>query len=207
MKKMLFTMILAGLVVCGWAEGREGRESGNAPAPEAASILFVGVKEYNVSSNYYTKDQIAAYFNVPECDVEKQFNELFREAFGEIAGRRNLRVTAADETAETIVSCLTYAYEDGILSSDLAITDPAEYRQALERSGAAYLLVCDQYQVRKEVHPYENFAHIFHYSVFDTTGEKVYDGKYQYAALDLGNTDMLEKQLRKAADRFVKTVL
>lgn len=205
MKKMLFTLILAALAVCGRAEGREG---GSAPAPEASSILFVGVKPYNVSSNYYTKDQIADYLRVPESDVENHFNDLFCRAFNEIAGRRNLRITACDETTVPIAACLTYELEDdGILYSDLSITDPTEYRQALERSGAAYLLVCDQYRVQKVEYPYENFAHIFHYSVFDTAGEKIYDGRYQYAALDLGSMDMLEKQLRRAAEKFVKAVL
>lgn len=204
MKKMLFTLILTTAATCGWAEGNNETREATAPA-EASSVLFVGVKEYNVSSNYYTKDQLAEYLSVAESEVETRFNDLFREAFGEAAGRRNLRIDACGEASSSILSNIAYESEDGVTHSALTLTDEAA--RAIENAGARYVLVCDQYRIQKVEFPYENFAHIVHYSLFDTAGAKVYDGQYQYAALDLGDTEMLARQLRRAADRFVREVL
>lgn len=216
MKKIVLTLwAVAALATVLHGEGRE-RERGSNPgrssaavstsAPANSSILFVGVKDYNVSSNYYTKDQIADHFNVPESEVEEFFNETFYTVFNEAVAKKSLRLANCDETASQIVSHLDYDYQDGVLCSDLSGVDEAEYRNTLKQSGAQYLLVCDQYYVEKVGYPYDNFAHILHYSVFNASREKVYDGRFQYAALDLGNSDLLEKQLRKAADKFLKTI-
>ena len=181
--------------------------AGNDADPALRGILFVGLKGCYFSSDYYTGDQIAANFDVEPDAVDEFINHEFYDAFKDGAGKKNLYLSAYnDETAAQVISSLRYAYDGDVLYSNLSDIDEKEYRNILQQAQAGYMLVIDQYYIRKEVYPYDNFTHMFHYSVYDASKNKVYDGHYHFVAFDLGALSLLQKQMRKAADKCIRNM-
>jgi hypothetical protein len=200
MKKNIFTLIVAAAFVAlnGFA--------GNDAVPFVRKMLFVGLKDGYFSSDYYTGDQIAENFAVSPEAMDEFINGAFYDAFENVAGKKNLHLTVCDERAKRITADLLYDYDGDVLYSNLSKIDEKEYRDVLQQAQAEYLLVFDQYYIKKEGYPYDNFAHIFHYSVYDASKNKVYDGHYRFTAFDLGTLPMLQKQIKKAADKCIRSI-
>ncbi|MDR1602379.1 MAG: hypothetical protein LBS42_08130 [Tannerella sp.] len=200
MKKKVFALIIATVF------GASNMYAGNDAVPAVRKILFVGLKNGYFSSDYYTGDQIAENFDVPPDAMDEFINGEFYGAFEDVAMKKNLRLTVCDEKARVVISDLQYDYDGDVLYSNLSKIDEKEYRDVLQQAQAEYLLVFDQYYIKKEVYPYDNFAHIFHYSVYDASKNKVYDGHYRFSAFDLGTLSMLQKQIKKAADKCIRSI-
>jgi hypothetical protein len=184
----------------------DGRAENEKTIPSVRRILFVGLKDCYLSSDYYTGDQIAETFDVAPGTMDEVVNSEFYGAFSEAAGKRSLSLTACDDAAQEMISDLQYDYDGDVLYSNLSEIDENLYRSVLEQAQAEYMLVIDQYYIKKEIYPYDNFAHTFHYSVYDTSKNKIYDGHYRFTAFDLGTLSMLQKQMRKAADKCIRNI-
>jgi hypothetical protein len=174
--------------------------------PALRKILFVGLKGCYFSSDYYTGDQIAENFDVAPDAVDEFINDEFYGAFRDVAGKKNLHLSLCDEAAAQMISSLRYDYDGDVLYSNLSDIDEQEYRSVLQRSQAEYMLVIDQYYIKKEIYPYDSFTHMIHCSVYDASKNKVYDGHYRFTAFDLGSLPLLQKQIKKAADKCIRNI-
>ncbi|MDR2120903.1 MAG: hypothetical protein LBP64_08555 [Tannerella sp.] len=180
--------------------------AGDDTAPATRIILFAGLKGCYFSSDYYTADRIAENFGVATDATDEFINREFYNAFADAAVKQSLRLSACDDAAARLVAGLRYDYDGDVLYSNLSEIDEEEYRRVMQDAQAAYLLVIDQYYIKKEVYPYDSFTHMFHYSVYDASKARVYDGHYRFVAFDLGTLPLLQKQIRKAADKCLRSI-
>lgn len=203
MKKLILYLLFLLLASNGFSYGNEGKSE----TVSNSSILFVGIKDYNLWSNYYTDDQIAENFKVKKEEVVDFFNQMFYQAFNDVASKKGFQLTTSGESVEVVCNNLIFDSKNDIVYSNISGINEKEYKTMLSELNTTLMLVLDQYYVKKEGYPYDNFSHILHYSVYDSSRNKVYDGNYQYVALDLGNSAMIQKQMRKAAGIFIKNIL
>lgn len=180
---------------------RNDSDGANAAADKKTTIVFVGIESRSLPP--LDRD----YFEMDEAEIETSLNRIMFDAFSEAMAKKKCTLIAcSDEQAEIIGSGLDFVDADSQYyerTSDISACDEDRFREMLAESEAQYLLVIDQYDVRKEGYPYNNFAHILRYSVYDRNKNKVFNGRHQFAMLDAVEANTLAKQSQKAAGKFL----
>ena len=97
---------------------------------------------------------------------------------------------------------MKFQYSGDEISSDISELKNEEYSKILTSASANYMLVFDQYNVRHEGYPYNNYSNIIKFSIYDQNKNKVYEGRHQFATLDKVDLNTLKKQLKRAASKI-----
>lgn len=209
MKKrvLLSVIVLTVFSVNSFAADKSKDAAAKEEVKSKNSVLFVGVQPQNLLSNCFSPAQMAENFSVAQTEVESCLNREIYTAFREAAVKANLDIATPDaQTAEGLSDRLEYEYKGDEMNCNLANLDNEEYRTVLHKFGAGYLLVVDQYYVKQEGYPYNNYSHILNYSVYDASRNKVFSDRYQFATLDMGSREQIFKQVKKAAGKFIRTI-
>ncbi len=197
----LTILLFAGTLVC---EARSGSKS-SPDKNGTVRIAFLGIDRENLRSNYYTSDVIAGKMDTTEEAIDQAFNTSFFIAL-ESACTRNNKIAAifsCCEDAYTVLEAVEYVEEGDEIRSNLSVVPQASVEVLLEKTTADYLVLIDQYYIKKEGYPYNNISHIIGYSVYDENREVVSRGRHHFTSLDIDNLNRYNKQFSKVANKML----
>ncbi|MCC8152828.1 MAG: hypothetical protein LIP01_00590, partial [Tannerellaceae bacterium] len=193
----------------GLCSAKEKAESKNSyHKNESARIAFLGVPMHNLRSNYFTNDLLAEKMDAPEDAIDEVFSKNFFTLLEKACTRTNKMeaVYCCCEDAQSILKTVDFIEEGDGIKSDFS-TVPAESIDALlEKTMADYIVLIDQYYVKKEGYPYNNISHIISYSVYDENRTIVSQGRHHFTSLDMDELSRYNKQFSKAAHKLIAKI-
>ena len=181
----------------------ENKPSGNTSVANQLSVVFVAMEGSNLTSNCFTTGEIAQNLGIKEEEIGNRINSEFFAMFSEAMNKSNLKLVVCPSNCSTSLnSKMKFQHSQDEISSDITDLKLEEYSKILTTASANYMLVFDQYNVRHEGYPYNNYSNIIKFSIYDQNKNKVYQGRHQFASLGQVDLNTLKKQLKRAASKI-----
>jgi hypothetical protein len=182
-----------------------GDGDGKDAAAGVQRIAFLGIGNDNLHSNYFSDETIAQRMNVPEDSINEAFNRIFFETLSRASlkdGKTNM-VYCCPEEGQAIRESVKYTMSGDEMESDLSAVPQGELNGFLKKTSTAYVMLVDQYYIKREGYPYHNVSHIINYSVYDGSKKVVFRGRHRFSSLDMDDLGRYSKQFSKIAGKLL----
>jgi hypothetical protein len=168
-------------------------------------IAFLGIDNENLHSNYFSDETIAEKMNVPEDSINETFNRHFFEILNNacIKNSKINMVYCCFEEGKRILESVKYDNKGDEMESDISGISQGHWNHFFEKTSTAYLMLVDQYYIKKEGYPYHNISHIIAYSLYDKNKKIVFRGRHQFSSLDMDDFSHYAKQFSKIANKLL----
>ncbi|MDR1380760.1 MAG: hypothetical protein LBJ47_04690 [Tannerella sp.] len=175
---------------------------------ENERIAFLGIGSGNLRSNYYPDEIIAGKMNVPEDSINETFGRRFYEILNETCVRNGTPniVYCCFEEGRAILASVKYNSRGDEMESDLSAVSQERLDDFFEQTSTGYLMIIDQYYIKREGYPYHNVSHIVAYSVYDSKREIVFRGRHQFSSLDMEEFSRYTRQFSKIAQKLLAKI-
>ena len=173
----------------------------------AKSVLVLGLSD-NVKSNYFPKCMITEKIGVDENMIDYEYNTIIMENI--IASSKNpgMFIPVSKETSVSEwANLITVEGEGDKCSSDVSPIPTDEYRKALDKAGAEYLLVVNQHYLKWQEKPMRTLFHIVSYTLYDRNQNEVYCGNGHFTSMDIESLENIKKNSRKASSRIASNIV
>jgi len=201
MGKLLILFISAVMLIS--VAMAENKPFGNTSGGKQLSVVFVAMEGSNITSNCFSKGEIAQNLGIKEEEIQSRINSEFFEMISQAMNKSNIKLVVCPlDCSSSLSSKMKFQHAADEISSDITELKWEEYSKILKIASANYMLVFDQFNVRQEGYPYNNYSNIIKFSIYDQNKNKVYEGRHQFASLDKVDLKTLKKQLQRAAAKI-----
>jgi hypothetical protein len=185
-----------------------GDGDGRDIAVDVQRIAFLGIGSGNLRSNYFSDETIAERMNVPEDSIHEVFNGVFFEYLNHASlkgGKADVVYCCLGE-GKAILESVKYDNRGDEMESDLSAVPQGELSDFLQKTSTDYLVLVDQYYIKREGYPYHNISHIINYSVYDGKKKVVCRGRHRFSSLDMDDLGSYSRQFSKIASKLLAKI-
>ena len=208
MRKIVLILSLVALTLSNVFAEKKNEVKEYSNSTDVIRVAFLGVDINNLRSNYLGDDVIAEKFSADEDSINVAFNQDFFEALrknGSKKGKYDF-VYCCHTNNKNFLDRITYKEEGDEMYSDISEITQEDFNAVIDNAHADFMVLIDQYYIKKEGYPYHNYSHIINYSVFNKDKIKVSKGCYRFTSIEMEKLDDYSKQFMKAADKLVAKI-
>ena len=201
-RMILLTGLVSFLATALQAKEKEGESH------RAKSVLVLGLSD-NVRSNYFPKGMITEKTGISENMIDNEYNAIITEnIIASTPKNSGMFIPASAETSISDWANLIIVEGEGDkCSSDVSPIPTDEYRKALDKAGAEYLLVVNQHYLKWQETPMRTLFHIVSYTLYDKDQQEVYCGNGHFTSMYIESLENLRKISRKASSRIASNIV
>lgn len=204
MKKFILSTILSVIFLGFITAGPDGETK--VPGSEAKSakrtVLIIGLKEGNLTSNYYMAANIAEKTSIAADSITEVFS---REITQSITKNRNTRFefVFAEKTKDNhnVLSQIQFKYDKEMMVSDLSELKDVDFHKLLDTYKADYILILDHYYLKYEGG--SNLFHLVNYDIYNRNKKNIVAGKTYFNTPELMPLANYEKKYEKTGSKIL----
>ncbi|NJO69493.1 MAG: hypothetical protein HC830_09620 [Bacteroidetes bacterium] len=205
MKNFLFTILT--IFICGIAvalpEGDGDKKSNpGETGAKVKTVLVIGLKEGNITSNYFMAENIAEKTALSKDSLEEAFSMEIIQGIKKIHGSGfNFVHLAHDKNSNVFLDKVQYRYDKEMMVSDLSDLKDEDYQKLIKQHNAEYVLFLDHYFLKYEGG--SNLFHIYNYDVYNKNKKNIYSGKTFFNTPDLEPLANYQKKYEKSGNKII----
>lgn len=205
MKKLPLLILSTLLYSIAFASGiNEGDTKTTGKDPKAAkkTVLIVGLKEGNITSNYYMTESIAEKTAISQDSLEEVFSREISESISRISDSDfNFVRLGKENSSKKLLDKVQYRYDKEMMVSDLTEMKDEDYMQLLKEYNADYVLFLDHYYLKYEGG--SNLFHMFNYHIYNKHKKGIISGKSFFNTPELLPLARYEKKFEKTGNKII----
>lgn len=180
-----------------------GDKKSNSKDPKGSkkTVLIVGIKDGNLTSNYFMAEHIAERTSIAKDSLEEVFSREISKSLSkrDDSGFHFIRFESKKD--KSLLNKVQYKKEKDMMVSDLSQLNDEDYQQLLSQYNADYVLFLDQYYLKYEGG--SNLFHIFNYDIYNQNKKNIVSGKTFFNTAELLPLANYEKKYEKSGNKII----
>jgi hypothetical protein len=205
MKAIILIFICSAILLSPLASSPKDNVKTNGKNPRTAkrTVLIIGLKEENITSNYFMAENIAERTSLAKDSIGSAFSRMLSESIVNSGNPRfEFICCLSNKNNNEILSKVQYKFDKDMLVSDLSGLKDSDYQDFLNSYNADYVIFLDHYFLK-----YLNgnsLFHILNYDVYNRDKKNIIVGKTYFNSAELLPLVNYEKNYKKAGAKIVQ---
>lgn len=199
--RLIILLLISGnLIVNASPEGDPKTESKTKAVAKRKTVLVVGLKKGNITSNFYSPEGIAEKTSIAIDSLEDVFSRKIVESISRTNDNGLNIIPLMVKTKNNVLSKVNYHYENDILVSDLSDLNDKEFEVLMSQYNADYIMFIGNYYLKYEGG--SNLFHIIKYEVYNRNKKNIISDKAFFNTPELMPLANFEKKYIRSGSRI-----
>jgi ABC-type transport system substrate-binding protein len=195
-------LILGNLTANVFAEGDPETDTKKSAAIKKKTVLVVGLKKGNITSNFYSPEGIAEKTTISADSLEDVFSRKIIESINRKNDKGLNVVPLMFKPKHSILGKVTYHYEKDVLVSDLSDLSSDDVQSLLNQYNADYVMFIGNYYLKFEGG--SNLFHIIKYDVYNKSKKNILSEKVYFNTPELLPLASFEKKFERSGSKILE---
>lgn len=202
LKLIISLLILGNMALTASPEGDPETDTKKEAVVKKKTVLVVGLKKGNITSNFYSPEGIAEKTSITIDSLEDVFSRTIVESIKKKNDNGLNIIPLMFKAKNNVLGKVNYRYDRDILAADLSELSEAEYQSLLSQYNADYVMFIGNYYLKYEGG--SNLFHIIKYDVYNKNKKNVVSEKAFFNTPELMPLASFEKKLERSGSKIAE---
>jgi hypothetical protein len=198
---LIIFLLFAGITHASVTPEGEPETSGPV-AKTKKTVLVVGLKNGNITSNYYVPEIIAEKTAVDKDSLEDVFSRIIVESMNR-SNENEFHIISikGNKSKNSFLNKVNFKYEKELMVSDLSELSDSEFQNMMKQYNADYILILGHYYLKYEGG--SNLFHIIQYDVYNLNKKNIISDNAFFNTPELLPLANFEKKYTRSGSRII----